>query len=68
MFTKAGIESVEDLPRTAAGYSSKEYQDLPPQLRLSAMCHHSSGFLQRRMVGKESDVRVPNAHGLHHTT
>jgi len=32
----AGFESVEDLPRTAVGFSSKAYQDLPPQLRLSA--------------------------------
>jgi len=30
------IESVEDLSRTAVGYSSKAYQDMPPQLRLSA--------------------------------
>jgi len=33
---KAGFESVEDLPRTAIGFSSKKYQNLPPQLRLSA--------------------------------
>jgi len=32
----AGFESVEDLPRTAVGFSSKAYQDLPPQLRLFA--------------------------------
>jgi len=32
---KAGFESVQDLPRTAVGYRSKAYQDLPPQLRLS---------------------------------
>ena len=35
---RAGIESVEDLPRTAVGLSSKAYQDLPPQLRLSFRC------------------------------
>jgi len=29
---KAGFERVEDLPRTAVGYSSKAYQDLPPQV------------------------------------
>ena len=33
---RAGFESVEDLPRTAVGFSSNAYQDLPPQLRLSA--------------------------------
>jgi len=33
---RAGFESVEDLPRTAVGCNSKAYQDLPPQLRLSA--------------------------------
>ena len=33
---KAGFESVEELPRTTVGLSSKTYQDLPPQLRLSA--------------------------------
>jgi len=27
---RAGFESVEDLPRTAVGFSSKAYQDLPP--------------------------------------
>jgi len=32
----AGFESVEDLPRTAVGFRSKAYHDLPPQLRLSA--------------------------------
>jgi len=33
---RAGFESVKDLPRTAIGFSSKAYQDLPPQLRVSA--------------------------------
>jgi len=33
---RAGFKSVEDLPRTAVGFSSKAYQDLPPQLRLAA--------------------------------
>ena len=55
---KAGFESVEDLPRTAVGFSSKAYQDLPPQLRLSAA---SNGEQRVR-------VRVPNAQGLHCTT
>jgi len=54
----AGFESVEDLPRTAVGYTSKAYQDLPPQLRLSAT---SNGEQRVR-------VRLPNAQGLHHTT
>jgi len=55
---KVGFESVEDLPRTAVGYSSKAYQDLPPQLRLSAT---SNGEQRVR-------VCVPNAQGLHSTT
>ena len=54
MLKKAGFESVEDLPRTAVGFSSKAYQDLPPQLRLSAT---SNGEQRVR-------VRVPNAQGL----
>ena len=33
---KTEFESVEDLPRTAVGFSATAYQDLPPQLRLSA--------------------------------
>ena len=55
---RAGFESVEDLPRTAIGFSSKAYQDLPPQFRLSAT---SNG--EQRVP-----VRVPNAQGLHCTT
>jgi len=55
---KVGFESVEDLPRTAVGYSSKAYQDLPPQLRFSAA---SNG--EQRV-----QVRVPIAQGLHCTT
>jgi hypothetical protein len=55
---RAGFESVEDLPRTAVGISSKAYQDLPPQLRLSEM---SNGEQKVR-------VRVPSAKGLHRTT
>jgi len=55
---RAGFESVEDLPRKAVGFSSKAYQDLPPQLRLSAT---SNGEQRVR-------VRVPNAQGLHSTT
>jgi len=31
---KAGFKSVEDLPRTAVCFSSKAYQDLPPQLKV----------------------------------
>ena len=30
---KAGFESIEDLARTTVGFSSKAYQNLPPQLR-----------------------------------
>jgi len=55
---RAGFESVEDLPRTAVGFSSKAYQDLPSQLRLSAT---SNGEQRVR-------VRVPNAQGLHRPT
>jgi len=55
---RAGSESVEDLPRTAVGFSSKAYQDLPPRLRLSAT---SNGEQRVR-------VRVPNAQGLHRIT
>jgi len=54
IFKRAGFESVEYLPRTAVGFSSKAYQDLPPQLRLSAT---SNGEQRVR-------VRVPN----HQTT
>jgi len=31
------FESVEAQPRTSVGFTSKAYQDLPPQLRSSAM-------------------------------
>ena len=55
---KAGFDSVEDLPRTAVGFSSKAYQDLPQQLRLSGT---SNGEQRVR-------VRVPNAQGLHRNT
>jgi len=58
IFKRAGFESVEDLTRTAVGFSSKAYQDLPPQLKLSA----TSNCEQRVRV------RVPNAQGLHRTT
>jgi len=51
---QTGFESVEDLPRTAVGFSATAYQDLPPQLRSSAMSN--------------SDVLVPNSQGLHRTT
>jgi len=54
----AGFKSVEDLPRTAIGFSSKAYQDLPLQLRLAAT---SNGEQRVR-------VRVPNAQGLQRTT
>jgi len=58
IFKRAGSESVEDLPRTAVGFFSKAYQDLPPQLRLSTT------------LGGEQRVRVyvPNAQGLHRIT
>jgi len=55
---KAGFESVEDLPRTAVGFSSKAYQDLSPQLRLSA----TSSSEQRVRV------HVPNSQGLRRTS
>ena len=55
---KAGFESVEDLPRTAVGFFSKTYQDLPPQLRLSTMLNGE----------QRVRVRVPNPQGLHRTT
>jgi len=58
IFKRTGFESVEDLTRTAVGFSSKAFQDLPPQLRLSAT---SNGEQRVR-------VRVPNAQGLHRTT
>ena len=54
----AWFESDKDLPRTAVGFSSKAYQDLPPQLRLSAT---SNGEQRVR-------VHVPNAQGLHSTS
>ena len=55
---KAGFESVEDLSRTAVGFSSQAYQDLPPQLRLSATSHGE----------QRVRVRVPSAQGFHRTT
>ena len=55
---RTGFESVEDLPRTAVGFSSKANQDLPPQLRFAAT---SNGEQKVR-------VRVPNVQGLHRTT
>ena len=55
---RAGFKSVEDLSRTAVGFSSKAYQDLTPQLRLSAT---SNGEQRVR-------VRVPTTQGLHRTT
>jgi len=58
ILTTTGFESVEDLPRTTVGFSSKAYQDLPTQLRLSVT---SNGEQRVR-------VRVPNAQGLHRTT
>ena len=42
----------------AVGFSSKAYQDLPPQLRLSATLNSE----------QRVRVRVPNAKGLHSTT
>ena len=48
---KAGFESVEDLQRTAVGFSSNAYKDLPPQLRLPTT---SNGEQRVKML-------VPNA-------
>ena len=56
---KAGVESVEDLTRTAAGFSSKACKDLLKQLRLPAR-----SFIYEQRV----QVLVPNAQGLHRTT
>jgi len=56
----AGLETLEDLRRTAVGYISSAYQDLPPQLRLSATLNGGQRV--------PSPVRVPNAQGLHRTT
>ena len=58
MLNKVGSESVENLPRTAVDFSLKAYQDLPPQLRLSAT---SNGEQIVRVL-------VLNAQGLHRTT
>jgi len=58
IFKRAGFESVEDLPRTAEGFFSKAYQELPPQLRLSTTLDGE----------QRARVYVPNAQGLHRTT
>jgi len=58
IFKRAGFKSVQDLPRKAVGFSSKAYQDLPAQLRLSA----TSNDEQRVRM------RVPNVQGIHRTT
>jgi len=55
---KIGFKSVQDLPRTAVGFSSNAYLNLPPQLRLSTS---SNGEQWVRMS-------VPNVQGLHLTT
>ena len=56
---KSGFESVEGLPRTAVGFSSNAYQDLPPQLRLSATSrsipnayglHRTTRFLMQEYI------------------
>jgi len=54
----AEFESAEDLPKTALGFRSKAYQDLPPQLRSSTT---SNGEQRVRVL-------VPNAQGLHRAT
>jgi len=58
IFKKAGFRSVEDLPRTAVGFSLNAYQDLPPQLRSSATSKNE----------QRVRVLVPNTQGLHRTT
>ena len=55
---KAGFESVEDLPRTAVGFCSKAYKDLPPQLTLSTTLNGE----------QRVQVHLPNAQGFHRTT
>ena len=57
---RAGFQSVEDLPRTAVGFSSKAYQDLPPQLRLSA----TSNGEQRFRVRVTQCARIPPHHPI----
>ena len=44
------FQSVEDLPRTAVGFSSKAHKKLPPQVRL---------FTTRRIVSQESGCLCP---------
>ena len=59
---RAGFESVEDLPRTAVGYSSNAYQDLPPQLRLSAT---SNGEQRVRVTTRlKKNTRTPPHHPM----
>jgi len=55
---KAGFESVENLQRTAVGFSSNAYKDLPPLLRLPTT---SNGEQRVQML-------VPNAQEMHSTT
>ena len=50
---KAGFISVEDLPKTAVDVSSKAYQDLLPQLRLSATSNGEQGV--QVLVPKRKD-------------
>jgi len=60
---RAGFESVEDLPRTAVGFSSKAYQDLPPQLRLSATSNGEQR-VQVRVQSEFQEIRtLPNGVG-----
>ena len=58
IWKKAEFESAEDVPKTAVGFRSKAYQDLPPQLRSSTT---SNGEQRVRVL-------VLNAQGLHRTT
>jgi len=37
---KAGFKSVEDLPRTTLGFSSKASKDLPPQLKQAQVAYN----------------------------
>jgi len=51
---KAGFEILEDLPRTAVGFSSKTYKNLPPQLRMSTTSNGEQRILGLVHMSKDS--------------
>jgi len=61
---QAGFESVEDLLRIAVGYSSKAYQDLPPQLRLSATSNGEQRVRMRVPNQRKDSTAPPNRESL----